>query len=124
MKFQFKVQMDYGKRGPIFYKTDEHYIELYGFAKGFGPTVFGKVTTRVNGPCTAYAIFSMRYYHFTNYSFGHDISKHFKGSHASHSARAWLNYMLNHSPCYCQAIRRRRKEAPHARVRECNSNVR
>jgi hypothetical protein len=100
--FLFSVSQDYGKRGPIFYSSNEIPLFLYGFDVHSKIYVWSKYTTRVNGPNTAYGefYFQVRWPSNKKQWFGWHITKHFKGNNAGLQARGWLNYMLKKCPCY------------------------
>lgn len=108
-KFVFEKDIDYGDRGPIFYKTDEIKIDTLAFHQSSLPYIQGKYELRVNGPKTAYATLNIVHKHYSNYEFGFSLTKHFEGSHAGQKARAWLNNMSNNCPDYHFEIRRNLK---------------
>lgn len=41
---------------------------------------------------------------YANYRYGFEMTKHFKGHNASHSARAWFRYMLKNCPEFVSMI--------------------
>ena len=91
--------IDYGKRGPIFYKTDEIKMGTPAFHYSNLPYLQGKYELRVNGVGTAYATITIMFKHSYPHH-GFSLSKHFDNSHAGQKARAWLNNMLNNCPDY------------------------
>ena len=106
MKFKFHKEMDYGRNGPIFYKTNEIHLEGYSEPKNNKVFVWAKYTMRVNGPKTAYAIFYRQIRWPTNPDqwLGFNLSKHFDGNNAGLKARRWINWLLNNCPMYVGKI--------------------
>lgn len=102
MRFLFEVDKHYGKRGPIFYKSQEVPLRLYGFSEHSKIFVWAKYQMRVNGPKTSYGefYFQVRWPSDPTQWFGWNITKHFNGNNAGLKARGWLNYLLNNCPCY------------------------
>lgn len=56
------------------------------------------------GRGTACVTFERWCLNYTNYRFGFEMTKHFRGHNASHSARAWFRYMLKNCPEFVSMI--------------------
>jgi hypothetical protein len=96
-KFSWSKKADYGKHGPIFYKSDKQPI-FDSHNKQFAEAT---IETRVNGKNTAYAIVNLSVEWASNIQWGYTISRHFTdSSQAGNKARSWCNYFLNNPPYY------------------------
>jgi len=97
-KFRWNKDSYFGKSGPIYYlsnKTSNGLLHNKSF-------VFARVTSRNNGPNTAYAEFFKTIEWPTSKSqhWWYELSKHFKGPNAGNKAKAWCNFLLNSTPDY------------------------
>lgn len=99
MKFTFEKFDPYkNKRSPIYYLSNKiPVLQHEEFLQA-------KVTSRNNGPNTAYAQIYKTVEWSTNEKqhFYYVISKHFDGKNACQKAIAWCNYLLKNTPNYCQ----------------------
>jgi hypothetical protein len=112
MKFDFKITSSYGKRGPIFYHTNEIQVVSPTSMEYNKIFVYGSYETRVNGANTAIAYFncSIRWLTAQDGWFGWYLTKHFSGNNCGIQARRWLNWLLNNTPNYCTQGNTRRPD--------------
>jgi len=95
-KFTWKIKTDYGRYGPINYESNKIQILEY-HKKQF---VKASISSRVNGPCTAFAGVKFSVEWTSNLIWGFELKRHFKGKQAGNKARGWCNYLLNNPPYY------------------------
>ena len=91
-KFKFKKASDYGRSGPIFYKSlPQKYKRDFEICKA-------EIRSRVNGPKTAYAKITFYSTFYTNMEFGYYLYAHFSGWNCYRQAERWCNWLLNNYP--------------------------
>jgi len=94
--FKWKKIRSYGKRSPIFYKSDRKRVGIE-HNKMF---IMAEVQTRINGPNTAWGriYLTVEWPTFDEQKWGWQLYRHESGHNASHKIRAWCNYLLNYFP--------------------------